>query len=52
MRYKGDEKTINLTSNPDCPNCKKKTIHTVRNWKKYHPNSRTGISNDRRLAGG
>lgn len=46
MRYKGDEITINLSTNPDCPACKNKRLHKSKEWKKYHPLAGTGHSRE------
>lgn len=46
MRYPGDEITIDRTYNPKCPSCIDKIIHTVRNWKEYHPHAGEGYSKE------
>lgn len=40
------------TPNPDCLACQKKRMHTIDEFAIYHPLAGTGISHDRKLAGG
>lgn len=46
MRYKGDEITINKSSNLNCPACKDSRLHSKEEFKLYHPLAGTGYSRE------